>query len=103
MKKRHLPKGYLSTHDEPTEHAITMFFVYLKSLPKGWNIRKLNHDALKIVREYFGFTYGFGVMIMWGVQHGCGISKTSSGRHVAMSKAYVIAQQMIGAGVRRAT
>lgn len=99
-KKKHLPKGFLSTNDEPTQNAINMFFVYLSSLPAGWNIKKLNMDAIKVVRRYFGYSYGFSVMIAWGVIHSCGTSKTSSGRHAAMTKAYVIAQQMIGAGVK---
>ena len=102
IHKRHLPKGFLSTRNEPTQNAVNMFFVYLTVLPKGWSIKKLNIQAVQAVRNYFGVSYGFDVMIMWGILHGCGISKTSSGRHSAMSKAYIIAQQMIGSGVKLA-
>ena len=100
--RKQLPKGFLSTMNEPTDNAIRMFFIYLTVLPKGWDIKKLNMEAVQAVRNRFGFTYGFGTMIMWGILHSCGVSKTSSGRHSAMSKAYIIAQQMIGSGVKLA-
>jgi hypothetical protein len=100
--KKHLPKGFLSTRNEPTQNAIIMFFVYLTVLPKGWNIKRLNMKAVQAVRKHFGFSYGFDVMIIWGILHVCGVSKTSSGRHSAMSKAYIFAQQMIGSGVKLA-
>ena len=100
MKKEHLPKGFLSQNGEPTEHSIVMFQVYLQNLPKGWNQKKLNHESVQKVREYFGVTRGFDVMINWGIQHGCCKSKTSSGRHESMSKALVLAQTLVGAGVR---
>ena len=100
MKKQHLPKGFLSQNGEPTEHSITMFQVYLQNLPKGWELRKLNRESVQKVRDYFGVTYGFDVMINWGLLHGCCKSKTSSGRHSSMSKALVLAQTLVGAGVR---
>lgn len=100
--RRHLPKGFLSTRNEPTQNAIIMFFVYLSVLPIGWDIKKLNMKAVQFVQKHFGYSYGFGVMIMWGILHVCGVSKTSSGRHSAMSKAYIFAQQMIGSGVKLA-
>lgn len=101
-KSKHLPKGFLTTKNEPTEKAVTMYYVYLSSLPLGWDVKKLHKESVEAVRKYFGYSYGFDVMIMWGILHCCGVSKTSSGRHSAMSKAYIMAQQMIGAGVRRA-
>ena len=100
MKTPHLPKGFLSQKGEPTQHAITMYQVYLESLPKDWNVKKLHQESVQAVRNYFGVKHGFSVMINWGLLHGCCKSKTSSGRHSSMSKALVLAQTLFGAGVR---
>lgn len=98
-EKKRLPKGFLSSHDEPTFNAVEMFYYYLISLPKGWNQKVLNMESVKYVQKHFGVDYGFGVMINWGIQHGCCKSKTSSGRHSAMSKAYIQALSLIGSGI----
>ncbi len=98
-KRKHLPKGFLSSHGEPTFRAIEMFYHYIISLPKGWNKKYVNLEAVKCVQKHFGVDYGFGVMIQWGIQHGCCNSKTSSDRHEAMSKAYVLAQSLINSGI----
>jgi len=100
MKRKHLPKGFLSQKGEPTNHAVTMYQVYLQNLPKGWNLKKLHQESVQRVRDYFGVTHGFDVMINWGLLHGCCKSKTSSGRHNSMSKALTLAQTLMGAGVR---
>jgi hypothetical protein len=100
MKRKTLPKGFLSTNGEPTDNSIQMYFVYLSNIPKGWDMKNINEDAVQKVRDYFGVDYGFENMIRWGLQHGCCKSKTSSGRHNSMSKACVLAQGLIGAGVK---
>ena len=100
MKRPHLPKGFLTHKGEPTNHAVTMYQVYLENLPKGWELKKLNWDAVHKVRSYYGVDHGFHVMINWGLRHSCCNSKTSSGRHISMSKALTLAQSMYGAGVR---
>jgi hypothetical protein len=100
MKKKTLPKGFLSRMGEPTTNAVHMYHVYLSTLPKGWNINKMHPESVQRVRKYFGVDYGFDAMIRWGIEHGCCNSKTSSGRHSSMSKALVLAQTLIGAGVR---
>ena len=64
--KKHLPKGFLSSYDEPTFNAVEMFFYYLLSLPQGWNQKKLNMESVKCVQEHFKVDHGFGVMIKWG-------------------------------------
>lgn len=98
-RKKHLRKGFLSSKDEPTFKAIETMYIYIKSLPFGWNHSILNMSAVRCVQKHFGVNYGFGVMIKWGIQHGCCKSKTSSGRHTAMSKAYILALSLVNSGV----
>ena len=100
MKRKSLPKGFLSKMGEPTMNAVDMYHIYLSTLPKGWDINKMHRESVERVRGYFGVTYGFEAMIRWGIEHGCCNSKTSSGRHSSMSKALVLAKTLIGAGVR---
>jgi len=97
--KEHLPKGFLSTNGNPTINSIVMYFIYLTSIPTDWDHTKVHLPSVEIVRGHFGVSHGFENMIRWGIQHGCCKSKTSSGRHESMSKAYVLAQGLIGAGV----
>lgn len=99
FKRKHLPKGFLSRNGKPTTHAVNMYVIYLTCLPKGWDINKLNTEAIERVRGFFKVDYGFGTMIQWGIQHSCCMSRTSSGRHSSMSKAFVLAQSLIGSGV----
>jgi len=99
-KRKHLPKGYLSMNGEPTSNSVNMYFIYLWFLPKDWNKTVVHKPSVDKVREYFGVNYGFENMIRWGILHGTCNSRTSSGRHVSMSKAHVIAQTMIGAGIK---
>jgi hypothetical protein len=98
-KQKQLPKGFLSVNGKPTINAIMMFFIYLSYLPKDWNKKDVNLDAVEIVRTHFGVDYGFENMIRWGINHGCCKSKTSSGRHNSMSQACIHAQGLLGAGV----
>ena len=99
MKTKTLPKGFLSTNGKPTINSILMYFIYLSFIPSDWDKEKIHFPAVEVVRIHFGVSYGFENMIRWGIQHGCCKSKTSSGRHESMSKAYVLAQGLIGAGV----
>lgn len=97
-KKDRLPKGFLTVKGNPTENALVAYLVYLKNLPKDWDVLKINMDSIKKVREYFKVDYGFDVMIYWGIQVACAKSMTSSGRYVAMSKSYHDALGKIGQG-----
>lgn len=99
IKKGMVPKGFLSSNDQPTQKAVEMFFVYLSNLPTGWDIKKLNKECVQNVREYFGVDYGFEAMINWGLNVGCAKSITSKGRYEAMSTAFTIALGMVGQGV----
>ena len=99
MKRKSLPKGFLSVDGKPTINAIMMFFIYFSFLPKDWDNNDVNPSAVKVVRNHFGVDYGFENMIRWGINHGCCKSKTSSGRHNSMSKACILAQGLIGSGV----
>ena len=107
MKKKIVTKGFLSQRDDPTEFAILMFFVYLKSLPEDWDHLKRYEPGFVAVRDYFRKYFGwnestgFDMMIMWGIRVSSAKSKTSKGRYVAMSKAYIIALGMVGQGVIR--
>jgi hypothetical protein len=95
-KKQTLPKGFLSSDKQPTLNAVSMFFVYLKHLPKGWDHKVLNMESVQKVREHFGVTYGFSAMIQWGISHDCSHSKTSNKRHESMSTAYHSACTLLG-------
>jgi|PlaIllAssembly_1097288.scaffolds.fasta_scaffold13628_2 hypothetical protein len=101
-KRKHLPKGFLSRKSIPTFDAVRMYYIYLTSLPEGWKEEILNLDAVKSVQKDFGVDYGFGVMIKWGIQHSTCKSKTSSGRHVAMSEAYIYAKTLVSQLTRKA-
>ena len=99
-KRRHLPKGFLSKNGDPTINSVVMYFVYLRNLPIGWDIKVVNIDSVQKVRSYFGVDYGFENMIRWGLLHGCCKSKTSSGRHNSMSKSLILAQTLLGSGIQ---
>ena len=99
IKRKSLPKGFLSTNGNPTINAVMMFFIYWSYVPKDSNKNVVHLPTVEIVRRYFGVDYGFENMIRWGIQHGCCKSKTSSGRHSSMSQACTLAQGLIGAGV----
>lgn len=99
MARKTLPKGFLTSKGNPTNNAVTAYLVYLSFLPTGWNTKKVYQPAVDQVRKFFGVDYGFDVMIKWGIQHGCGISKTSSGRHESMSDAYTLARTLLGAKI----
>lgn len=100
IKRKSLPKGFLSTNGKPTINAVIMFFIYWMNTPKDWTGNDVYQLAVEVVRSHFGVDYGFENMIRWGLVHGCCKSKTSSGRHNSMSQACVIAQGMIGSGVQ---
>lgn len=99
MKKKTLPKRFLSIKDKATSNAVNMYFIYLSFVPKGWDDTKVYLPAVAEVRKHFNVDYGFENMIRWGVQHGCCKSKTSSGRHKSMSDAYTSARMLLGMGV----
>ena len=97
--KKMLPKGFLSSKNQPTQKSIEMFFVYLSNLPKNWDLKKLNKQSVNHVRNYFGVDYGFELMILWGININVAKSSTSKGRYKSMSTAFTIAQGMLGQGV----
>lgn len=99
-EKRIVKKGFLSQRNHPTQNALDMFFVYLSTLPLGWDETVVNENSVKEVRRYFDWDFetGFDVMIKWGISISCAKSGTSKGRYVAMSKAYHDAKGMIGKG-----
>jgi hypothetical protein len=98
-----LPKGFLSSGNQPTQRAVEMFFVYLSTLPDGWDIKKINKSSLEILRDYFNVDYGFSAMIMWGIKIGCAKSNSSKDTYEAMSTAFIIAKGMIGQKVKLTT
>jgi hypothetical protein len=99
VEKKMVNKGFLSQKGKPTHNALMMYFIYLSNRPNGWNEEKGRcESAINEVRKYFGTDYGFECMITWGIQFGCKNSKTSDGRHHAMSLAYHDALGMVGQG-----
>lgn len=90
LKKTYVTKGFLSTGENPTQQAVTMYSVYLTNLPEGWDEKVMYKPSVEKVREHFGINYGFENMIRWGIQFECSHSKTSSGRHISMNTAYKI-------------
>lgn len=99
IKKNYVTQTFLSKGDTCSHHAVTMFQVYLNNLPEGWDERKFYKPAVKYVQEHFGVDYGFGNMIMWGINYDCMKSKTSSKRHTSMNKAYMAAKNLNNLGI----
>lgn len=98
MKTNRLPHGFLSMQENGSYEAIKMFMIYLKALPKGWDEKKLNDNAVKAVRDEFGVNYGFETMIKWGLSINPAKSHTSWKTHVAMSRALHDAKGLIAKG-----
>ena len=92
LKKCYLPNGFLTIDGHFTQNSVTMYSIYLRSLPENWDITKLYPIGIKKVREHFGVDYGFSTMIYWGISYDCNKSSTSSGRHIAMNNAMVQAR-----------
>jgi len=99
MKKDYVTKGFLSSRESPTQQAVTMYSVYLSNLPEDWDEKIIHIPSVDKVRQHFGITYGFENMIRWGLQFDCSHSKTSSGRHVSMNRAYLMAKSNLSMGM----
>jgi hypothetical protein len=99
LKKSYVTKGFLSSGENPTQNAVTMYSVYLTNLPEGWNEKVIYKPSVDRVREHFGIEYGFENMIRWGLMFDCSHSKTSSGRHISMNKAYLMAKSNLSMGM----
>jgi hypothetical protein len=99
LKKTYVTKGFLSSNDNPSQNAVTMYSVYLSNLPMDWNEKIVHIPTVDRVREHFGINYGFENMIRWGLQYECSNSKTSSKRHISMNKAYLMAKANLSMGM----
>jgi hypothetical protein len=99
IKKNYITKTFLSKGENCSNESVTMFQVYLNNLPDYWDEGKLYPPAVKKVQEHYGVDYGFGNMIMWGINFNCKKSKTSSKRHTSMNKAYIVAKNLNNLGV----
>jgi hypothetical protein len=99
LKKSYVTKGFLSTGERPSQNAVTMYSIYLSNLPMGWDDKVMYLPAVDNVREHFGIDYGFENMIRWGLQFDCSHSKSSSGRHISMNKAYLMAKSNLSMGM----
>ncbi len=99
LKKDYVTKGFLSTGENPTQNSVIMYSVYLSNLPEGWNHKVIHHPSVDCVRQHFGINYGFENMIRWGLMFDCSKSKTSSGRHISMNKAYLMAKSNLSIGM----
>ena len=98
--KQILPKGFLTSKGNPTHKSLIMYMIYLKNLPVDWNIEEIHYPSVQKVRDFFGFNFGFDVMILWGIHQECGRSKTSSKRHSAMLKSYHDAKGLLAKGYK---
>lgn len=99
LKKSYVTKGFLSSGENPSQNAVTMYSVYLSNLPEGWDENVIYTPSVNKVREHFGIDYGFENMIRWGLQFDCSHSKTSSGRHISMNRAYLISKSSLSMGM----
>jgi hypothetical protein len=100
IKKSYVTKGFLSSGESPSQNAVTMYSIYFLNLPSDWKNEKVIYSpGVDKVREHFGVDYGFENMIRWGLQFDCSHSKTSSGRHISMNKAMLIAKSCISMGM----
>jgi hypothetical protein len=94
FKRMNPPRGFFTRKGQPTMKSVECYVIYLslggdptkdRSIPK-WIVAK--------IREYFGYEDGFECIMNWGLNAGCGTSKTSSGRYYAMNEALRMAQSM---------
>jgi hypothetical protein len=99
LKKSYVTKGFLSSGENPSQNAVTMYTIYLSNLPTYWDDKVMYKPSVDKVREFFGIDYGFENMIRWGLQFDCSHSKTSSGRHISMNKAYLMAKSNLSMGM----
>jgi hypothetical protein len=99
LKKSMVTKGFLSSRDNPSQNAVVMYTIYLTNLPPNWRHEVVHIPSVGKVREFFGIDYGFENMIRWGLQFDCSHSKTSSGRHISMNKAYLMAKSNLSMGM----
>jgi hypothetical protein len=98
-KKTYVSSGFLSKGGICTSNAVNMYLVYLRSLPKDWNPKKLYPEGVQKVREFFGVESGLDVMIYWGINYDCNNSHTSSDRHKSMRQAYIYGEVLFKGGV----
>ena len=99
LKKSYVTKGFLSSGENPTQNAVTMYSIYLSNLPEDWDEKVIYPPSVQKVREHFGINYGFENMIRWGIMFDCSHSKTSSGRHISMNKAYLMSKSILSMGM----
>lgn len=99
-KKIRVPYASMTTQGNPTQYAITAFFVYLTNVVD--TEKKLCPYALKKVREYFNMDRGFEQYLRAGMQLKYGRHQNSGSVYLAMSKAYMEAKGMIGKGIKLA-
>jgi hypothetical protein len=94
-KKRHLPKGFMSSNGIPTPNAVMCYYIFFLRGGKITDTR-IPQETLRAIRDYFGWPHdtGFEAILTWGLNHGCGKSATSSGRYEAMKKALHLAEIM---------
>mgnify|MGYP000067434995 CR=1 FL=1 len=99
LKRSHVTKGFLSSGENPSQNAVTMYSIYLTNLPEDWDEKVIYKPSVEKVRTHFGIDYGFENMIRWGIMFDCSHSKTSSGRHISMNKAYLMAKSNLSMGM----
>lgn len=90
-----VPKGFLSSGENPTQNAVMMFAVYFQN---GGTLdhQNINPVAVQKVREYFNFEgtnkNSFKLMLMWGLDSECTKSFTSRNQALAMRTARILGQ-----------
>ena len=52
LKKSYVTKGFLSSGENPSQNAVTMYSVYLSNLPDGWDEKVIYKPSVDKVREH---------------------------------------------------
>lgn len=88
------PKGFFTKKGRPTMNSVECYIIYLRMGGNPMKDKRVPKETIKAIRKHFGLTEGFECMLAWGLQAGCGTSKTSSGRYYAMNQALRMAESL---------
>jgi len=99
-KKNYVTSGFWTKNGNPTDNSLMAYFLLLKNVPKNWDVTKVHKPTMDFIHRALGIPHhkDSTTIIMWGIREACAVSKTSSQRHLAMSKSFNMAKSMIAQG-----
>ena len=103
--KNYVSKGFWTRKGKPTQMTVLAYLYILKNLPKGKTIADVNNTLIKRAQRFVGIpaSKDSTLILRWGINPGCALSKTSSERYIAMSKGLDMAKMMIATGLELST